>query len=83
MMDSSKVITAREIAAAESQKATIESYWRERGYTVEVTVDHSASFSVKDRCRPSSISSDMVDGWPKGFGALTRLDRLRNNRGNG
>jgi hypothetical protein len=81
MKGNSKQLTAGEIEAAERQKQAIEAYWRERGYEVSVTAHHSRHFSTLDRCRPPSISSDMINGLPRGYCRTSRLDRLRKQRG--
>lgn len=51
-------------AGAQILKERIETYWRERGYEVQVTLA-AASFTPAIRAARFDIRSELVNGWPR------------------
>jgi hypothetical protein len=51
-------------AGAETLKARIEAYWRERGYEIQVTLA-AAAFTPALRASRFDIRSELIDGLPR------------------
>lgn len=60
-------------------KKQIEAYWAERGYQVDVRLIEQP-FSQADRCMPTLLTSDMMNGYPMGY-HVKRTERILKARG--
>jgi len=54
-------------AEADRIAKLIEAYWAERGHTVNTRI-FDGDYDDSVRTTPSHIGSDMVNGWPRGYG---------------